>query len=126
MPVQIKSTHKLIVFCLIIYTSMMLTSCSTSNFVSSQNPHYHLDLVKAGKTHPSVIAKRNNRGTEVVTPLIQHGSMSSYNSEEHLKQLTQLLKSDIKQVKKVNPQLYKSLKKIDVNKAVTSLTAPKI
>ncbi len=122
MPVQTKTTLSIIALCMIISASMMLSSCSTTNSLTSQNPHYHLNLVKADNTAKVDKPKDKVGSVSAIAPVSQHGSLVSYQSGEQLKALTDLLKSDVKQIekqeKKTNPVIYKNLKKININKVV--------
>jgi hypothetical protein len=127
MPVQTKSTLGIIALCMIISASMMLSSCSTMNALSSQNPHYRLSLVKAGTSAKVDKVKDNARSASAIAP-ISHGSLVFYQSDEQLKALTDLLKSDVKQIekqeKKTNPTGYKNLKKINISKLVNQMAIP--
>jgi hypothetical protein len=126
--VQTKTTIQILTICLVVSASIILSSCSTYNMLSSQNPRYHLNLVKAGRTVPSDNAK-DNVPTADITPITHHGSMVSYSSDEELNNLTALLKSDVKQiekqVKKSNPQVYKSIKNINITKAINQMAIPR-
>ncbi len=129
MPVQTKTTLSIIALCMIISASMMLSSCSTTNSLTSQNPHYHLNLVKADNTAKVDKPKDKVGSVSAIAPVSQHGSLVSYQSGEQLKALTDLLKSDVKQIekqeKKTNPVIYKNLKKININKVVNQMAIPR-
>lgn len=126
---QTKSTLGIIAMCLIASASMILSSCSTTSVFSGANAHYRLDLVKTN--NPPKIDNVKAKTTETAaTPAPQHGSMVSYQSSEQLQQLTDLLKSDVKQVekqeKKSDPAVYKALKKVNINKLVKQLAVPRV
>jgi hypothetical protein len=97
--------------------------------LTSQDPHYHLNLVKAGNTAKAAGAKDNMNTASAITPITQHGSMVSYQSSEQLNALANLLKSNMKQVekqeKKTNPAVYKNLKKINISKVVKQMAIPR-
>ena len=128
MPVQTKTTIKIIALCMLVSASMMLSSCSTSNMLS-QSPHYRLDLVKANKALVPVNTKSNDRSASTYSPISAHGSLASSHSDDQLKQLTALLRTNMKQIqkqtKKSNPELYKSLKNINVNKVIKQIATPR-
>jgi hypothetical protein len=116
-------TSKAIAFSLFIAVAALLTSCSTSNQLSSQNPRYHLTLVKADN-HPLPADKKENEPADDIAPLPSHGSLVSYQSDDQLKDLQNLLKADVKtltkQVKKSDPQMYHQLKSIKISKTALS------
>jgi len=117
-----KNTLKAISFGFIISSVLLLASCSTSNQLT-QNPHYRLDLVKAN-THPLPIEKKENEATSDIAPMLSHGSLVSYQSDDNIKALNNLLKADVKayknQVKKSDPVVYKQIKSVNINKAVNT------
>jgi hypothetical protein len=106
--------------CIFISTIAILSSCSVSNQLSSQNPRYHLNLVKAN-IHPLPSDKKENTASGI-TPMPQHGSLVSYQSNEQFNELNSLLKMDMKiltkEVKKSSPGIYQQLKTININKTL--------
>lgn len=110
---------KAITFGIIISSALLLASCSTSNQLSSQNPHYHLTLVKAD-TPPLPANKKVNEPTaSIIEPLSTHPSFASANSDETTRELSSLLNTDLKiyknQAKKSDPKLFHQLKSINAN-----------
>jgi hypothetical protein len=117
-----KFTINTFALCIFISTVAILSSCSVSNQLSSQNPRYHLDLVKTN-IHPLPTDKKENENTASdIAPMPQHGSLVSYRSDELLNGLNSLLKTDMKlltkEAKKSSPGIYQQINTISLNKTL--------
>jgi hypothetical protein len=114
-----------ITFSIFIAIATMLSSCSTSTQLSSQSPHYHLNLVKANPHSMPPDKKENDNATSDIAPLSHHSSMVSYQSDEQLNEITGLLKTNMnlvkKEAKKFSPGIYQEIKNINLNKTLQRL-----